>query len=154
MVPGISSSAIGAIAIGVTVDEKVVVSATGASTADTIVVGVAATTGVIVVAVTSGINGGGCVSGGWRGSEVLAPDETGTVEDDVDATTHGISTAISGRASIRGRGASGGAEGNASEVIPPSDWLPAGEEEEEAAEDVEAAAYEVLNGGVAGSRKR
>lgn len=64
MVPGISSSAIGAIAIGVTVDEKVVVSATGASTADTIVVGVAATTGVIVVAVTSGINGGGCVSGG------------------------------------------------------------------------------------------
>lgn len=170
MVSGIPSSGPGVIAAtgGVIVDENVVfvfssvtsvadMSLTGARKLIVVAVMLADVVAVVVVfvtVVTSGINGGGWVSGGWIGSEEVELDKA--FSDDVDEeTTHGISTAIKGRASIRGRGAGKSAARGAaeSEAKAPSDWLAAGEEEEDAAAEVEAT-IEVLNGGVAGSRKR
>ena len=69
----------------------------------------------------------------------------------VDDTTQGISTAMSGRASSKGRGA--GAVG-VSTVSEASDWLAAGDDaDEEGGSDVNGA-VELLNGGVAGSKNR
>jgi hypothetical protein len=139
----------------------VVIAVVSVASATDVVVDVGITTNgvvvvvvVIVAVITSGINGGGCVSDCGRGNKEVALDELGIVEDEVDDTTQGISTAIKGRASIKGRGAGGGAEGVASALGPTSDWPSAEEDEDDAAEEVDATEMEVLNGGVAGSRNR
>lgn len=157
MVPGNPSSAATGVMVfgGIVAATAAVVasctdltSATGTDTLGVVGLTAGAVTGVaaavvVVVVSASGIKGGGCVGVSWFEPEEL-------VDKDFEVPMHGISTAIRGRASIRGRGAE---EVASKAPTTPSDWLADGEEDEEAAE-LDAAAAAVLKGGVAGSRKR